>query len=236
MAEYFSHDYDSREDEKIIDMMGEMGWAGYGLFWGIVELLYKNGGKMRTNYNRIAFALNSHPDSIQQVIENYGLFKVSKGFFYSPSVKKRLMKRNEKSEVARANARKRWENNNANALPSQSKRNAKNERKGNKIKDNIDIPPFEVFKKYAIEKKPLVDPAALKLKYEAWIEEGWKDGNGRPIKNWKSKVLNTLPYIDEKKGVAGSNLGGDPLPDDYGQPSETAITREEYLKSKKDKS
>jgi len=76
MPEYFSHDYDSREDGKIIDLMGEHGWGGYGLIWGLVELLYKNGGKMRTQYKRIAFALNAHPDIIEDIVENFGLFQV----------------------------------------------------------------------------------------------------------------------------------------------------------------
>jgi hypothetical protein len=28
---------------------------------------------------------------------------------------------------------------------------------------------------------------------------GWKDGNGKQIKNWKQKALNTLKYIDPKE-------------------------------------
>jgi hypothetical protein len=133
MPEYFSHDYDSREDEKIIDLMGEHGWGGYGLFWGLVELLYKNNGKMRTQYQRIAFALNSHPDTIKDIIENYGLFQIKKDFFSSKSVNSRLKKRNEKSEVARANAHKRWKKEDANALQTECKGNAKKESKVKEI-------------------------------------------------------------------------------------------------------
>lgn len=61
-----------------------------------------------------------------------------------------------------------------------------------------EIPELIEFEFYAIEKKPLVDLVDLKLKYESWIENDWKDGNGKSIKNWKSKLLNTLPYIKEK--------------------------------------
>jgi len=136
MAEYFSHDYDAREDEKIIDMMADMGWAGYGLFWGLVELLYKNGGKMRNNYDRLAYALNSHPDHLKQIIENYGLFQIKNGFFTSKSIIKRLSKRKAKSEVASANARKRWDKKDAIALPPQSESNAKKESIVNKRKDS----------------------------------------------------------------------------------------------------
>ena len=133
MAEYFSHDYDAREDEKIMDLMGVLGWAGYGQYWGVIELLYKNCGKMRTQYERIAFALNTHPDSIKEIVENFGLFIVKNGFFYSKSVNSRLKKRSEKSDMARANAYKRWNNRDANAMQSQSNRNAK---KDSKVKDS----------------------------------------------------------------------------------------------------
>jgi len=36
---------------------------------------------------------------------------------------------------------------------------------------------------------------AIESKYESWVENGWKDGHGKEIKNWKSKLKNTLPYL-----------------------------------------
>jgi len=68
-----------------------------------------------------------------------------------------------------------------------------------KVKD-INIPEYIVFSSYALEKKPLVDLDDLKLKYDSWIENDWKDGNDKEIVNWKTKLLNTLPFIKEKKG------------------------------------
>lgn len=40
---------------------------------------------------------------------------------------------------------------------------------------------------------------AIKSKYESWVGAGWKDGNNRPIKNWKLKFNNALPYLKEIK-------------------------------------
>jgi len=65
----------------------------------------------------------------------------------------------------------------------------------NENKKKAEIPVFEIFKTYALEKKPQIDIETLKLKYESWIESGWKDGYNKPIINWKSKLLNTLPYL-----------------------------------------
>ena len=39
---------------------------------------------------------------------------------------------------------------------------------------------------------------SLKLKYDSWILNGWKNGNGKKIVNWQSTLLNTLPYIKTK--------------------------------------
>ncbi len=60
------------------------------------------------------------------------------------------------------------------------------------------IPAYSDFKNFALIKKSTIDELSLKLKYESWTENGWKDGNNKPIKNWKSKLLNTIPYLKEK--------------------------------------
>ena len=36
---------------------------------------------------------------------------------------------------------------------------------------------------------------SLTAKYESWVADGWKDGNGKPIKNWKTKLGNVLPHL-----------------------------------------
>jgi hypothetical protein len=60
------------------------------------------------------------------------------------------------------------------------------------------IPIFDDFKNYALEKKPNICLDSLKLKYDSWIANDWKNGNDKKISNWKTALLNTLPYIKEK--------------------------------------
>jgi hypothetical protein len=36
---------------------------------------------------------------------------------------------------------------------------------------------------------------ALKEKLKAWVQNGWKDGNEKEIKNWKTKIGNVIPYL-----------------------------------------
>ena len=70
--------------------------------------------------------------------------------------------------------------------------------------ENI-IPSIEEYIKYAVEKKPDVDKQSVGFKCDAWVQNGWKDGNNKPVGNWKTKLLNTLPYLKErvikKRGV-----------------------------------
>lgn len=72
----------------------------------------------------------------------------------------------------------------------------KNDKKENKNT----IPSFQEFLAYALEKKPKVSQIDLRLKYESWKESDWsinRNGKLQPISNWKSTLLNTLPYINE---------------------------------------
>lgn len=62
-------------------------------------------------------------------------------------------------------------------------------------KEQIYIPEYSEFLKYAIEQVSNINQNEVKLKYESWKVNEWKDGNNKPIKNWKTKLLNTLPYI-----------------------------------------
>jgi hypothetical protein len=64
-----------------------------------------------------------------------------------------------------------------------------------KDKDKDNMPAYSDFKEYAYSKKKNLDPEALKLKYDSWVDNGWKNGNDKPIKNWKTTLLNTIPYI-----------------------------------------
>lgn len=45
----------------------------------------------------------------------------------------------------------------------------------------------------------------VRAKYEAWINAGWKDGNGKEIKNWKSKLKNTIPHLRPVYGTTNTN-------------------------------
>jgi len=80
------------------------------------------------------------------------------------------------------------------------------------VNDNVinkNIPAFDDFKNYVLENEPNIDLKALELKYKSWIENDWKDGNNKPIKKWKSKILNTIQFLPknlDKKQANKLNL------------------------------
>jgi hypothetical protein len=78
------------------------------------------------------------------------------------------------------------------------------------IKENK-IPAFDVFLNHAKEQKPLIDEFSVKAKYDSWVLNGWKDGNGKKIVNWKTKLNNTLPYLKENKPTNKPNPFSGPI-------------------------
>ena len=108
MAEYFSHDYDAREDKKVIKLLAFGSWSFYGMYWAIVEMLYKNDGYLENDYESIAYALRTNDETISIIVNNFELFIVDGNLFYSESVLNRLKLRADKSSKARDSANKRW--------------------------------------------------------------------------------------------------------------------------------
>lgn len=74
-----------------------------------------------------------------------------------------------------------------------------------KEEKSIEIPSFKDFMIYAKSKDKDYElkKENIKLKYESWVENNWKDGFDKPIKNWKSKLLNNLQFIP--KSFNGKN-------------------------------
>lgn len=106
---YFSHDYNARNDEKIIRLISKEGWQGYGIYWAIIEKLYEADGYLNEDYTCIAFDLRTECDRITTVIQDYNLFEVANKKISSKSVLARLRRTLGISEKNRQNAKKRWD-------------------------------------------------------------------------------------------------------------------------------
>ena len=107
---------------------------------------------------------------------------------------------------------------NASQTQSHTTKNDKNDNNDKNVNKNI--PEYSDFLSHALSKKPNVDQEKLKAKYESWIENDWKDGNDKAIKNWKSKLTNTVAFIPEGKN---KNTNQQIIPNDGAQRSSRKI-------------
>lgn len=180
---YFSHDYNSRSDEKIKKLIYQHGYEGYGIYWAIIEELYQNANAMQMECERIAFELRTDSNRICSIIQDFDLFVVEDGYFYSPSVQKRLDLRNNKSVKARESAKKRW--NNANAMRTHSERNAIKESKGKENKVNV-------FKEPTVKEiQSEFSELDAQRFHDFYSSKGWMIGKNK-MKDWKAAARNWM--------------------------------------------
>jgi len=199
MKEYFSHDYNTRSDEKIKLLIRRWGMEGYGIYWSIVEDLYANANALRLDCDGIAYDLHSDKDTIKSIINDFDLFYIDGEIFGSNSVKRRLEERKDKSKKASKSAAFRWnkQQEDANAMRTQCERNAIKEKKRKEYnkeniiqkekKRNVFLKPtIEEIQNYIHEKSYSVDANRFIDFYES---KGWMVGKNK-MADWKAAVRN----------------------------------------------
>jgi hypothetical protein len=106
---YFTHDYNARNDPKMVKLLMKYGVAGIGLYWCIIEMLNECNGKvLRSEYERIAFELRVDIDLVKSLIGS-DLFTSDESYFWSESVLRRLSEREEKRAKTIESVTKRWD-------------------------------------------------------------------------------------------------------------------------------
>lgn len=199
---YFKHDYNARSDPKMKRLLSKHGMLGVGIYWSIIEDLYNNANALPTQYDVIAFDLRCDENVIRSVINDFDLFQVDEEYFGSPSVAKRLLKREEKSLKAKRSADYRWSlalKKDANAMQSQSDSNAirRKEKKGEEIIiDNKEDKKPEIAKRFQPptqqEVQDYVQLKGYSVDAEAFVafytSKGWMIGTNK-MKDWRSAVV-----------------------------------------------
>ena len=170
-----------------------------GLFIDLCSMYWARLGDVKSKL-AVQKLCNGNANALQELIEEE-IIEVIEDKIIIHFLDYQLKEFNAVSDKRKKAANKRWEQDtdkqdvNASALQVQSKSNAIRE---DKIKeDKNKIPTFIEFRDYALQNKPLANIKDLKLKYDSWVANGWKDGHDKKIVNWKSKILNTLPFIKE---------------------------------------
>ena len=112
---YFSHDSNARNDEKLVRLRMKQGAAGYGVYFMILERLREEADYMSAkDYNMIAFDLRVDAAIVKSVVEDFGLFTFTNDgkCFYSESFTRRMdikdTLRRQRSEGGKIGMKNRW--------------------------------------------------------------------------------------------------------------------------------
>jgi hypothetical protein len=114
-SNYFSHDSNARNDEKLVRLRMRHKAAGYGVYFMILERMRDANNYMcAKDYNLIAFDLREDAALIKSVVEDFGLFVFTEDgkYFYSESFLKRMGMKDDvsrkRSEAGKKGSSKRW--------------------------------------------------------------------------------------------------------------------------------
>ena len=98
---YFSHDSNARNDDKILAIRMKFGAEGYGIYFMLLERLREDSKYMSIrDYNMIAFDFRTSVDKIKSIVEDFGLFIFTEDgkYFYSENFNERMSVKDAKTE------------------------------------------------------------------------------------------------------------------------------------------
>jgi hypothetical protein len=196
-AYYFSHDANARNDQKIISLRMKFGMRGYGIYFGIIEILRESCEYMiKADYKTIAFDLREEESIIKQIIEDFDLFTINEdGNLQSNSLNKR-MEVLEKTRVKRSLAgkksaqAKRKQTFNKPSTNLQQTFNKTSALKESKVKESkvknsiVATPTLQEVKDYCVERKNNIDYQRF---FDFYVSKGWMVGKNK-MKDWQAAV------------------------------------------------
>jgi hypothetical protein len=204
MKDYFSHDYNSRNDKKLVKAAMKFDLCtAIGAYWCIVEMLYEEGGYLLlSEYERICFELRTSNELITYLIYDSELFKNDGEKFWSETAIDRLKKRAEKSYKARESIEKRWNKYERIKIEKPTKNEGNTSKvKESKVKESKKkkefIPPTLDQVKLYFKEKGFKESVAIKM-FDSYSVADWFDSNNKKVYNWKQKAINVW-FKDENK-------------------------------------
>ena len=112
-AYYFSHDYNARNDEKILELRAQFGAEGYGIFWMLVETMAENDncGVKATLLGGLSLGYGVAKARLCEIIEaclRLNLFHEKDGYYFSNRLLSHKELRNKLKENGVKGAKIRW--------------------------------------------------------------------------------------------------------------------------------
>lgn len=206
---YFSHDSNARNDEKILMLRADFGWAGYGLYWALIEMMFETKDTCLHHDKIKGIAINCNIDItlLQDIINaaiKENLFKSDDVIFWSETLRERKAKLykniSDKSNAGKKGMEKRWSNrenneNNNNVITENEVVITENnkEKKVNKIKGN--------------KKKDII--TEQKIKFAEFVSLKQKEYDTLFKKHGKDNTQRLIEILDNYKGSSGKTYASD---------------------------
>lgn len=95
-AYFFKHDSNARTDMKLVKVRRKYKMAGYGIYFGLLELLRDQAEHKLpvADIEDIAYEFNEPLEKVKAIINDFGLFKVENAFFFSEKFLERMSEYN----------------------------------------------------------------------------------------------------------------------------------------------
>ena len=106
---YFDHDYNARNDQKVLELRAEFGWAGYGVYFALIECLCESDGEIKRGaLSGLSIGLNMPKGDLINMVDfmvKIELLIEENGIIFSNRIKKHLEFRAMLSEAGRRGGR-----------------------------------------------------------------------------------------------------------------------------------
>jgi hypothetical protein len=123
---WFDHDYNARNDQRILMLRAEFGLEGYGAYWCIIETMAEDDGEIfREAIGGLSLAYglpNSRLSDILDFCVKINLFKESEGVIFSDRIKDHKNQRKMFRQKGLEGAAKRWKNSPPKSPPNSDNR------------------------------------------------------------------------------------------------------------------
>lgn len=207
-VDWFKHDINTQLDIKIRKLLRTEGYLGYGIYWHLVEALYKRGGRMEESEVKDELLLAGAEDILPTLLD-VGLFSMEGSMVISERVieqsQEALLRHQRYSEMGKASAERRLNASSTQVEPKlnagstdkiREEENIRKERHINVSKEKSDLfsdtkkrklfskPTTEEVRAYCRERNNGVDADKFFNFYES---KNWYVGKNK-MSDWKAAV------------------------------------------------
>lgn len=189
MQQYFSHDYNSRNDRKMVAFLKKHKAAGLGVYWTTIEMLHEEGGHMQFDtitFTSIGAPIGCNAEFVKKVIEDcineFQLMKKVDERFTADRVLKNLCKRKEireiRSRAGKASAESKQQKSthveqvltHVEQMPTSVQQNSTKEKKGKEKKEKRESRGAHDLSSSNLFRKPTIP--TIQQVHEVFIQQG----------------------------------------------------------------